>query len=73
MTKAQLIKENEALRKALRIVCTEPNSMDAYLIRGTEKHHVAIEKIVWAGDYIQPEPLELPEATLRPMIIDNKR
>lgn len=50
MTKAQLIKENEALRKALRIVCTEPNSADAHLIRGTEKHHVAIEKMIWEGN-----------------------
>lgn len=50
MTKAQLIKENEALRNALRIVCTEPNSVDAHLIRGTEKHHVAIEKMIWFGN-----------------------
>jgi hypothetical protein len=50
MTKAQLIKENEALRKALRIICTEPNTVDAYIIKGTEKHHAAIEKIIWAGN-----------------------
>lgn len=49
MTKAQLIKENQELRAALRIVCTEPGSDKAIYIRIIQRHLKYQEEMIWNG------------------------
>lgn len=49
MTKKQLLAENQALRKALKIVCVEPNSEDAIIIKFTQIHIAKCDKLIWFG------------------------
>lgn len=45
----KLKQENERLRKQLRVLVLDPNSLDALGIRAMIKTESSLEKSVWAG------------------------
>jgi hypothetical protein len=51
MKKAELIAENERLRRELSLVCCHPSNFDSVLIIKREQMKYRLEKAIWMGDF----------------------
>ena len=51
MKKAELIAENERLRRELSLVCCNPSTYKAVIIIKREQMNYRLEKAIWEGDF----------------------
>jgi hypothetical protein len=55
MKKAELIAENEKLRRELSIVCSTPTSFEAVMIIKKELVKDRLERAIWFGDFTKSD------------------